>query len=99
MLGVAMPAVLIRQGRGDSKALKTEKGVIRGVFMRPRFIYEPFEAICFFGVRHDEIFNISSLRFSNRASTNVMPKQKKASHKIYFGVTIDAYSNHHVRNF
>ena len=63
MLGVATPAVLIRQGRGDSKALKTEKGVIRGVFMRPRFIYEPFEAICFFGVRHDETSTSAALDF------------------------------------
>jgi hypothetical protein len=42
VLGVTMPAVLIRQGREDSKVWKTEKGVIRGVFMRRRIVYEAF---------------------------------------------------------
>jgi hypothetical protein len=57
------------------------------LFMRP------FEAIRFFGCSTRRDLHFSSLGFSNRASTNVTPKQKLAVlSQIYFGVTANAYS-------
>jgi hypothetical protein len=61
----------------------------------------PFEAIRFFGVQTQRDLHISSLGFSNRASTDVAPKQKRAGFfpQNVFWRHCQCLLNYHVRNF
>src|SRR2546423_2771780 len=69
--------------------------------MRRRFVYEAFRSnSLLLGCSTRRDLHFSSLGFSNRASTDVTPKQKgPGSHKFISASPCQCLLNHHIRSF